>query len=279
MKIFSILNNKGGVGKTTIATWLGQGLALSGKRVLLIDNDKQHNLTNALTVSMQTRSVRDIYRLKNFDHINRQLNNTVQQSTVDNLYFIPSSAQLSYFDIPRLSIWQEVFEKSTIPHLFDAVIFDNPPGSELLQAATVAASDVVIIPTELNTKSSEGLFELCMWLDRTMGFPRTKIKIVPNGRRSRKKDDGYLAMLRKRYPGAVTTAIPYDDVFDEMDALRKVLFFSRLRAKAVPYIIKVVCELFDDFANEGQMTQTLDQRQKAYLSEQARRRYWQRRHT
>ncbi len=277
MNVLSILNNKGGVGKTTIATWLGQGVALTGKKALLVDNDKQHNLTNALTVSMQTHSVRELYRLKNMDQINRQLNRTVQQSAIDNLFFIPSSAQLSYFDVPHMDIWKEIFERSTISDIFDVVIFDNPPGSELLQAATVAAADMVIVPTELNTKSSEGLFELCMWLDRVMGVQLNRIKIVPNGLRPRKKDAGYQSMLEKRYPGAVTTAIPHDDVFDEMDALRKVLFFSRLRAKAVPYVIKVMCEIFDSLESVAMVEEQLADRRRAYVSEQARRRYWQRR--
>ncbi|MFP4416196.1 MAG: ParA family protein [Chitinispirillaceae bacterium] len=277
MKVLSILNNKGGVGKTTIATWLGQGIALTGKKVLLIDNDKQHNLSNALAKSLRTKSVRDIYRIDSIENINRLLNRTVQQTSVDGLYFIPSSAQLSYFDVPHIDIWKEVLEKSSIPKVFDAVIFDNAPGSELLQASTVSASDMVVVPSELNTKSSEGLFELCVWLDRTMGMSLKRIRIVPNGMRRRRKDEGYLQMLQKRFPGAVTTAIPFDDVFDEMDALRKVMFFSRMKAKVMPFVIKVMCEIYEGMESVEAIEEHLHHKQKAFKAEQARKRYWERR--
>ncbi len=270
------MNNKGGVGKTTIATWLGQGIALTGKKVLLVDNDKQHNLSNSLAKSLQTKSVRDIYQLADINGINALLNRTVQQTSIDGLYFIPSSAQLSYFDVPHVNIWKDVLEKASISKVFDAVIFDNAPGSELLQASTVAASDMVVVPSELSTKSSEGLFELCVWLDRTMGMSLKSIRIIPNGLRRRKKDEGYLRMLRKRFPGAVTTAIPFDDVFDEMDALRKVMFFSRLKAKVMPYVIKVICEIYEGMESIEKVEEQLHHKQKLYKAELARRRYWER---
>ena len=66
-------NAKGGVGKTTVATWLSQGLALMGKKVLVIDNDKQHNATTALSGGVNrtyTKTVRDIYQLQDFTKIN-----------------------------------------------------------------------------------------------------------------------------------------------------------------------------------------------------------------
>lgn len=216
------------VGKTTVATWLGQGLAIIGKKVLVIDNDKQHNLTNSLSPpeSIHKKTIRDIYQLQDFDRINDLLTEVVYESTLENLFYIPSTARLSFQDIIDTEVWKNVFALSSLKHFFDVVIFDNPPGSDHLQASTLICCDSVIIPTELKTKATEGLFELYSWLTDSMKFTADRIKIIPNGYKKWKKYEGFLGIIKNQFSQSLTTAIPYDEVFDELDAERKILFFS-----------------------------------------------------
>ncbi len=276
MQVLSIVNNKGGVGKTTVATWLSQGLAIIGKKVLVIDNDKQHNLTNALSSGPHQCTVRDVYQLQDFSKVNDLLTETVQETTIENLYFIPSTARLSFQDIIDTEVWKNVFELSSLKHFFDLVIFDNPPGSDHLQASTLIPSNMVIIPTELKTKATEGLFELYTWLTESMGFTPDQIKIIPNGYRKWKKYEGFLGIIQNQFSPSLTTAIPYDEVFDEQDAERKVLFFSRLRSKVVPYVIKILTEIFPDLPDTNTLEITLSKKRSNYVAQEAKKRFIER---
>ena len=64
MKVLSVVNKKGGVGKTTVASNLAQGLSLLGKKVLVIDNDEQHNLTSSLGLQVPDVSLADCYNAR-----------------------------------------------------------------------------------------------------------------------------------------------------------------------------------------------------------------------
>jgi cellulose biosynthesis protein BcsQ len=276
MRVLSIMNNKGGVGKTTVATWLSQGLAIIGKKVLVIDNDKQHNLTNALSTIQHVKTIRDLYQLQDFTLVNELLTECVYETSIDNLFYIPSTAQLSYQDIIDTEIWKNVFEYSSLKHFFDVVIFDNPPGSDHLQASTLLCCDTVVIPTELKTKATEGLFELYNWLTESMSFTPEKIKIIPNGYRQWKKYEGFLGIIQRQFSASLTTAIPYDEVFDELDAERKVLFFSRLRSKVVPYVIKIITEIFPDLPDSNSVEITLSKKRSNYVANEAKKRFLER---
>ena len=276
MKILSIVNNKGGVGKTTVATWLSQGLALMGKKVLVIDNDKQHNATTALSGGVNrtyTKTVRDIYQLQDFTKINDLLTEAVQDTGIENLFYIPSTAMLSHLDIIDTEVWKNVFTLSSMQKIFDVVIFDNSPGSDILQSTTLLSCDKVVIPTELKTRATQGLFELYTWLTETMGFTADQIRIIPNGYKKWSKYEGFLGVIKDQFSASLTTAIPYDEVFDELDAIKKVIFFSRLRAKAVPYVIKVLTELFPELPDTDSCEISLHQKRSAYVSQQAKLRF------
>ena len=87
MKIISVINQKGGVGKTTTVINVGAALTLMGKKVLLVDLDPQGNLSSGLNVSPQTLETRNIY-------YSLVSNNTLAENAirtrVENLYVVPS---------------------------------------------------------------------------------------------------------------------------------------------------------------------------------------------
>ena len=67
--------------------------------------------------------------------------------------------------------------------------------------------------------------------------------------------------------------VPYDEVFDELDALNKILFFSRLRSKVVPYIIKVLTEIFPELPDSNSIEISFHKKRSVYQSNQARLRF------
>lgn len=175
-KIVAITNFKGGVGKTTTALNLGAALSDAGKKVLLIDNDPQGNLTAALgyTPAEQKRTLANLL-LAAIDypedleiHLERGI-----LHTGSGLYLIPANRRLADA-AARLQVMQisqynavgdadRVCEKvmdSIMPFLRDAydyIIIDCGLKHELLTVNALAASDYCIIPVQSHFLASEGV--------------------------------------------------------------------------------------------------------------------------
>ena len=175
-KIISIINQKGGVGKTATALNLGAALSDAGKKVLLIDNDPQGNLTAALgyTPAEQKRTLANLL-LAAIDypedleiHLERGI-----LHTGSGLYLIPANRRLADA-AARLQVMQisqynavgdadRVCEKvmdSIMPFLRDAydyIIIDCGLKHELLTVNALAASDYCIIPVQSHFLASEGV--------------------------------------------------------------------------------------------------------------------------
>lgn len=124
MRIISLVNQKGGVGKTTTAFNLGAGLSYNGLKTLLIDLDPQSNLTQSLNFSQDKGNIVDL--LKKEKPINDCLN-----KVNDNLFIIPSVKELAYLQ-PELmqDIGGNLRLKTALERLstsFDYVLIDNSP--------------------------------------------------------------------------------------------------------------------------------------------------------
>jgi chromosome partitioning protein len=279
MVVVSVLNNKGGVGKTTVATWLSQALSITGNTVLCIDNDKQHNLTNCLGINKDDvkTSVVDLYKNKNENRIGDILSNSILSTAIDNLYCLPSDASLSHSLVTKIDVWKTILSNKDVQAHFDYVIFDNSPGTDNLQTATIMAADTIIIPTELQSIALQGLWELWAWLVDGLKVPRKNIKIIPNKYKDRIKDNSYLESIKNEYKNSVTTCIPYDQVFDDINVEEKILYLSRLRSKVVPYTIKVITEIFPK-NSEKSIFDTFIKAQKSYKSDMCRVNFFKWRH-
>ena len=270
MQTLAIINRKGGVGKTTVTTWLSQGLALQGKKVLVVDNDPQHDLSDSLAITPPKATIRDVY-VNPLPKINQTLTNAVQETAIENLYILPSTFKLAHADVPDSNFWNNIIEESTIKDYFDFLIFDNAPGNDDLQFSTILAADTIVIPTELKKKAASGLYELYQWLTKNVNFLPSNIKIIPNAFRRIKKQVFFLDFLHETFPESVTTAIPHDEVFDDLDIEEKVLFFSRLKTNRVlPYIIKILEDVLGKPSDEIELS--FIERQKKFLSDTSRSR-------
>ena len=156
----SIVNHKGGVGKTTSVSSLGVALARMGKRVLLVDLDAQGNLTDTLT---QTPGVRSIY-----DSL-RTLETLPVVNIREGLDLCPSSIDLVSMDLELADKKEREYRLSRLLRGldYDFILLDCPPSLGLLTINALTASTKVIIPLTPEALPAKGLGTLLDIIERT----------------------------------------------------------------------------------------------------------------
>lgn len=155
MKIISILNLKGGVGKTTSAIHLAQYLVSQKKRTLLIDLDGQCNLTQFYNVEVSKTD--NVYRLFDDKEI-------IDPTMIDRrLYILPSNVKTSKVDIniatepDMIYILHKVLNSEQYQSIFDYIIIDCPPSVGLIVLNALTASTHILIPLTAGEYAYEGL--------------------------------------------------------------------------------------------------------------------------
>lgn len=165
-KIVAIANQKGGVGKTTTSVNLAAGIALQGKRVLLVDMDPQGNATSGLGIdprSLQTTVYNCLINYVKFDA-------AVQKTEVSGLSLLPANADLAGAEIELVNI--EEREKLLRHFLrgleadFDVIFLDCPPALGILTVNALVAARSVLIPVQCEYYAMEGLSRLIGSIDR-----------------------------------------------------------------------------------------------------------------
>lgn len=161
----AIVNQKGGVGKTTTTINVGACLAAAGYKTLLIDADAQGNSTSGLGISKQNVK-------ENFYHFlmhDAPLEKVIMECPVPDLFIIPSNRDLLGINQElinveaRDSLLKRAMERalsSPDSPKFDFIIIDSPPNLDLLSVNIMAAAGKLIIPTLPEYLSLEGLADL-----------------------------------------------------------------------------------------------------------------------
>lgn len=160
-RIVAVANQKGGVGKTTTTINLGAALALLGKRVLLVDLDPQGNASTGLGVDKDQR-VQTTYDLLLGDADGRSL---IHETSMENLWLIPSTMDLSSADIDLVSNEKRSFllKDALRPFRgFDFVLIDCPPSLSILTVNAMVAADGVVVPLQSEFFALEGLSQLML---------------------------------------------------------------------------------------------------------------------
>lgn len=160
MRVLAIVNQKGGVGKTTTSINLAAALTLLGKSVLLIDIDPQGNASTGLGVMRQDRD-KTIYDVM-VDEL--PLSEAIHKTAVENLSLIPSEVDLSGAELELGSeqgrtsrLKSALAELKTKP---DYVLIDCPPSLSLLTVNALAAAHAVLVPLQCEFYALEGLSQL-----------------------------------------------------------------------------------------------------------------------
>jgi chromosome partitioning protein len=166
MRVIAVLNQKGGVGKTTTVINLAAYLAKSGKKILIVDLDPQANATSGLGI--------DKTQLQNTVH--RALINTDSQddliikTTQDNLWILPSNSDLASAEVQLVAELNRENKLRTylikVQDKFDFVIIDCPPSVGLLTVNALAAATDIIIPLQTEYYAMEGLSQLLQLVQR-----------------------------------------------------------------------------------------------------------------
>lgn len=245
MKVISIINCKGGVGKTTLTACIGQALSLIGQRVLVIDNDSQHNLSLMLGGDgHQGTTIRDLYHAS-LGNMAQRLTDAIRKTEIPNLDLIPSCNELCNSDIRDREILKKCFSFCRLSQRYDVIIIDNPPGLDKLQEAAICAADELFVPTELSHFAFSGIINLQQMLARRFGPISSRLRIIPNFFRDTHSQNAYLQRLQETYPGAVTrTAIPFDVVHEDCLIENRFLFLHRHQSTVIERYLALVLELF-----------------------------------
>ena len=147
--VFSIVNQKGGVGKTTTAVNLATALSISGKSCLVIDLDPQGNASTGFSIPSERR------KPGTYEVLTQKVDmiDAIKSTEVNGLGVIPSRVDLSNAEaeIPNTIIEKEFILKKAIeklPMQYSAIIVDCPPGLGFLTINALAASNKVLIPLQ-----------------------------------------------------------------------------------------------------------------------------------
>ncbi len=178
-EIFGVVNQKGGVGKTTTTVNLGAALAERGQKVLLVDIDAQSNLSThlGLTPSPDPEAADDLGNLEAaFEHtIYDVLKGTKDIKQVvlprsENLDVVPSSLLLSAADLELGGVvGRELILKRALANVkndYDSILIDCPPALGLLSLNALAAVEKVIVPVQSEYLALHGVRQLLDTIDQ-----------------------------------------------------------------------------------------------------------------
>jgi len=210
-KIVAIINQKGGVGKTTTSINFAAGLARQGQKTLLIDLDPQAHSTIGLGIEPEsfTASISDVLAKK------KPIVETILPSKIDNLFIVPSHIRLDKIEqqlAPEL--FRETFLKRAIDSLdFDHVVIDCRPTLGTLTINALYAANFIIVPCEMGRYALDGFADLMETIEH-----------VKNG--NLEKSD-FIRILLTKYDSR--NKISNDWVLQQLEPFKHLIFSTYIR--------------------------------------------------
>lgn len=245
-KVLALMNQKGGVGKTTMAFNLAHALSRQGKKILCLDMDPQFNFSSLFGVDphdgfnihhMLVNSVKELRPL----HVGALLDEVIVRTPImencGEIHVLPAGQELSGFELtvagitsPRQLILKRFIEKSQLRSMYDFIVIDGPPTLGLLVVNILCAVDGVLYPFVPDSFSKQGLKNIQQVLEdiRDMEIcdvPKN-LGYIPNLFESRRKQsrDEFEKMGAELTEGHVFVPFTNKVQFTKAQAARKSVF-------------------------------------------------------
>ena len=264
MKIITLLNEKGGVGKTTLAVHIAAGLAARGWRVLLIDADPQGHATVALGARKEPGLYEMLVREASFKDVLKVVppQNYLPPETPSEgrLYLIPSNIETRVIPMMISDAMKVNKRVRMLKDVVDAVVFDTSPTPSLLHASIYLATDGIIYPTKCEYLSFDGLAESFQHRQASQPMREqyelgsiTNLGIVPTMFRSSTLEHAEnLKLLRQQFGSMVWRPIPQRTIWAEASSRHQTVFAIAPESKAASDAWHLVDKVEEDMQNGGQ---------------------------
>ena len=260
--VISIVNNKGGVGKTTICCNLAVALSYQKMRILVIDVDSQCNATGILLPSY----INIRYSLYELLDINDQekvsIENCIYLSKYKGLYCLPNVEETSGLELDLISKYPDSLRylrdriREYVKNNYDITIIDNPPNMGIFVANSLFASDLVIVPIDAGSAYSlDGLrkaMDLVMTIKET-GNPDLKFfKLLINKLDKRTAiSKTIIDDIKTRFDGShvFKTVIPFNTAIQKAEYAKHSIFRYNSNSRAARAFKQLAKEVLLDLKN------------------------------